>query len=174
MALRFIKCNQSHLSPLRQVCIQTFTEAFGKANSKVSLINYINRAFSEEQLLSEIENPESIFYLAMAQRQVIGYIKLNEGSAQNKQRGEMHAELERIYLKSEFQRMGFGKILLQKAIDVAKEKGKEFLWLGVWEKNENAISFYEQFGFKKNGTHTFDLGGDQQLDHLMELMLKNN
>jgi ribosomal protein S18 acetylase RimI-like enzyme len=44
------------------------------------------------------------------------------------------------------------------------------IWLGVWEHNEHAISFYKKFGFEQFGDHIFMLGNDAQTD----LLLKKN
>jgi ribosomal protein S18 acetylase RimI-like enzyme len=41
------------------------------------------------------------------------------------------------------------------------------LWLGVWERNPRAISFYKKWGFVEEGDHTFALGGDPQRDIVM-------
>ena len=41
---------------------------------------------------------------------------------------------------------------------------RDRVWLGVWEHNERARHFYERYGFKKAGTHTFTIGPDQQTD----------
>ncbi|WP_078394588.1 GNAT family N-acetyltransferase [Shouchella patagoniensis] len=38
-------------------------------------------------------------------------------------------ELDRIW--NQFQRQGFGKYLLNKVAEIAKEKGKSVIWLGV-------------------------------------------
>jgi ribosomal protein S18 acetylase RimI-like enzyme len=46
------------------------------------------------------------------------------------------------------------------------------LWLGVWEKNEPAIRFYEKNGFKKFSKHIFKLGNDEQTDLLLKKTLK--
>lgn len=46
------------------------------------------------------------------------------------------------------------------------------LWLGVWERNERAIKFYEKKGFNSFADHIFTLGNDAQRDVLMELKLK--
>jgi ribosomal protein S18 acetylase RimI-like enzyme len=62
---------------------------------------------------------------------------------------------------------GVGKILMQSCLDVAKEKSKEVVWLGVWEKNQRAIDFYTKWGFEKFGETSFLLGTDVQCDWLM-------
>jgi ribosomal protein S18 acetylase RimI-like enzyme len=40
-------------------------------------------------------------------------------------------------------------------------------WLGVWERNPRAISFYRKFGFAEVGEHVFSLGNDPQRDIVM-------
>ncbi len=41
------------------------------------------------------------------------------------------------------------------------------LWLGVWEHNPRATTFYRKAGFVAVGTHTFLLGQDLQTDVVM-------
>ncbi len=48
-----------------------------------------------------------------------------------------------------------------------QELNLPWLWLGVWEKNEPAILFYEKQGFVPFDTHGFMLGNDLQTDILM-------
>ena len=172
MALRFISCNHTHLSALRQISVQTFREAFAGQNTEENMVQYLRHAFSKEQLTAELDNPESHFLLANAQRQNVGYLKVNTGAAQSEARGDAYMELERIYVKSIYHGKGFGKELLLKAMELAREQEKKVLWLGVWEKNAGAIAFYEYFGFRKFGEHHFMLGSEDQLDHLMEVELK--
>ncbi len=54
--------------------------------------------------------------------------------------------------------------MLQKAIDLAETRA---IWLGVWEKNQNAIAFYEKMGFQKTGEHVFQMGDERQIDWVM-------
>ncbi|MEC0789915.1 GNAT family N-acetyltransferase, partial [Bacillus haynesii] len=53
---------------------------------------------------------------------------------------------------------GLGKYLFNKAVEIAKERNKKKIWLGVWEKNENAIAFYKKMGFVQTGAHSFYMG----------------
>jgi ribosomal protein S18 acetylase RimI-like enzyme len=56
-------------------------------------------------------------------------------------------------------------------IEEARQRGCDCVWLGVWEKNQRAIDFYQKWGFRVVGSHTFALGEDQQNDFVMELEL---
>jgi ribosomal protein S18 acetylase RimI-like enzyme len=57
------------------------------------------------------------------------------------------------------------------AFDQSKSRGFNSLWLGVWEHNTKAISFYKSLGFIPYGEHDFHLGSDRQRDILMRLEL---
>jgi len=81
--------------------------------------------------------------------------------------GDESLEIERIYIKSKFQKHGLGKQLLNKAIHIAKERDKKKVWLGVWENNANAIAFYQKMGFVQTGAHTFHMGDEEQIDFIM-------
>ena len=58
------------------------------------------------------------------------------------------------------------------AIAMARERGKEYIWLGVWEHNQRARRFYMRNGFYQIGSHSFIMGDDDQTDHLMRKDLK--
>lgn len=86
--------------------------------------------------------------------------------------GDELLEIERIYIRNKFQKHGLGKCLLNKAMELALEYKKTKIWLGVWEKNENAIAFYRKKGFVQTGSHSFYMGDEEQVDFIMTKTLK--
>ena len=80
-------------------------------------------------------------------------------------------EIERIYVLKDFQGMKVGKMLFDKAIENARNMGLDLVWLGVWEKNIRAISFYEKNGFTVFNKHIFRLGNEEQIDLMMMIKL---
>ncbi len=54
--------------------------------------------------------------------------------------------IDELCVKSESQKKGIGKLLMQKAKDIARKEGCIRLELNCWEFNENAIKFYEKQG----------------------------
>ena len=48
----------------------------------------------------------------------------------------------------------------------------EVCWLGVWEENHRAISFYQKFGFEKIGVKEFLVGSVVDRDWILELRLE--
>jgi ribosomal protein S18 acetylase RimI-like enzyme len=80
-------------------------------------------------------------------------------------------EIARIYSAQHAIGKGVGKRLMQTCHEIANQKNKSILWLGVWEKNQRAIDFYAKWGFEKFGEQNFVLGNDVQRDWLMKKSL---
>lgn len=57
---------------------------------------------------------------------------------------------------------------------MAKDIKADYVWLGVWEENPRAISFYRKNSFVEFDKHIFVLGDDEQTDILMKLELTKN
>lgn len=171
MTGRLIKCSQSHINIIQQISIETFFESYGNENSPENMARYAASTFSIEKLRAELDNPDSSFYILLSNKEIAGYMKLNFGEKEYQKFGVPGLEIERIYIKSSFQGMGYGRQLMEKAINDARNKLKKKLWLGVWEKNENAITFYKHMGFEVVGSHLFMLGEDEQTDLLMAISL---
>jgi len=135
------------------------------------MLSYLNRQFSEAQLLTELNDNNSTFYFALQEDQVTGYLKLNSGAAQTELKEEHGVEIERIYVLKIFQQKQIGQTLLAEAIQFARKKNAAYIWLGVWENNTQAIRFYNKNGFVEFDRHLFLLGEDRQTDIMMKLAL---
>jgi ribosomal protein S18 acetylase RimI-like enzyme len=57
---------------------------------------------------------------------------------------------------------------MQNAVEEARRRGYDGLWLGVWENNARAMRFYEKKGFVKRGEHFFWVGESKRRDLIME------
>ena len=156
---------------LQNISSQTFIETFAAVNTPENMTSYLTEEFSLEKLSSELINPNIEYYFARIGEVVIGYLKLNFGRAQKELQNENSLEIERIYVSKEYLGKQVGQLLLGKAIAIANDKKLDFVWLGVWEKNQRAIRFYEKNGFVVFDEHLFILGDDKQTDLLMKLKL---
>ena len=169
--MKIRKINIDDLEALRNLSIQTFKETFEEVNTEEDMQKYLLENLSIEKLKSELENPNSEFYFAENNDEILGYLKLNFKDAQTEKLEENHFEIERIYVLKAFLGQKIGQILFDKAIEIGREKNLEYVWLGVWEENHRAIKFYEKNGFEIFGKHDFVLGEDVQTDLLMKLKL---
>ncbi|WP_339783378.1 GNAT family N-acetyltransferase [Paenibacillus sp. FSL R7-0313] len=167
MTIRIGICTIEHVCELQEISYETFNETFKAQNSPENMKAYLEKAFNREQLETELSIVDSQFLFIYVNDKLAGYMKVNINDAQSEKMGVESLEIERVYIKKEFQKHGLGKVLLHKAIEMATEHHKTNIWLGVWEKNENAIAFYEKMGFVQTGAHAFYMGDEEQIDFIM-------
>jgi diamine N-acetyltransferase len=167
MNIKIKQCTIENLPQLQEISCETFNETFKDQNSPENMNAYLERAFNVNRLEKELSTINSHFFFVYFNNEVGGYLKVNTQEAQSENMGEDSLEIERIYVRGKFQKLGLGKYLINKAIEIAVEQGKNKIWLGVWEKNENAIAFYKKIGFVQAGTHSFHMGDEEQIDFIM-------
>ncbi|KRE45915.1 GNAT family N-acetyltransferase [Paenibacillus sp. Soil724D2] len=167
MTIKIKKCTFEDLALLQEISVETFKETFKNQNSPENMKAYLEKAFNLKQLEKELSNISSEFYFINSNEEIAGYLKLNTMDSQTERMGNDSLEIERIYIRGKFHRQGLGKYLINKAIEIAIERNKEKIWLGVWEKNESAITFYNKLGFVQTGAHSFYMGDEEQIDFIM-------
>ncbi|MEO8234555.1 MAG: GNAT family N-acetyltransferase [Flavobacterium sp.] len=159
------------IDQLQKIGRQTFQETFSESNSEENMKSYLDEGFSKEKLIKELNDKNSEFYFATLDDVVIGYLKINFGESQTELKDSKALEIERIYVSKEFHGKSVGQLLYDKTIQIAKQKIVAYIWLGVWEENLRAISFYKKNGFIEFDKHIFKLGNDEQTDIMMKLKL---
>ncbi|MBK8626012.1 MAG: GNAT family N-acetyltransferase [Saprospiraceae bacterium] len=169
--IEIIKVELKDIDKLQKIGRQTFSETFSDGNTEENMAKYLDEGFSIEKLTTELNDKNAEFYFATFNKNVIGYLKLNFGQSQTELKDDKGLEIERIYVKNEFQGKKVGQLLYDKALEIAHLNKSDFVWLGVWEKNPRAINFYKKNGFVEFDTHIFKLGNDEQTDIMMKLKL---
>lgn len=165
------KASFKDISDLQKISKRTFLETYTSGNTEEDMLKYLEEEFTTEKLKLELNNNESEFYFAILSNNIIGYLKINFGESQTDLKDKNALEIQRIYVLKELQGKKIGKALYQKAVEVAKQKELDYLWLGVWEDNPKAIQFYQKIGFVAFDRHIFQLGTDAQTDIMMKLQL---
>ena len=99
--------------------------------------------WSRQSIEAELDNETSLFYVAVEDGQVIGYIGmsfvLDEGYIYN------------VAVKADCRKNGVGSALIQTLVTHCRKYNFAFLTLEVRESNAPARSLYEKFGFIKVG-----------------------
>ena len=172
-SLSIRKVTINDIDQLQAISQKTFSETFSDGNTAENMTKYLDEEFSIENLSAELTNENSEFYFATINHNVIGYLKLNFGLSQTELKDDKALEIERIYVLKEFHGKKVGQLLYEQAIQIARQKNAEYVWLGVWEENPRAIQFYQKNGFVAFDKHVFKLGDDEQTDIMMKLALKD-
>jgi ribosomal protein S18 acetylase RimI-like enzyme len=167
------KATLNDIDQLQKIGKQTFFETFSAANTEENMKKYLDEGFSMEKLTAELNNPNTEIYFALLDHNVIGYLKLNFGLSQTELKDDRALEIERIYVSKDFHGKKVGQVLYDKALQIARQKNADYVWLGVWEENPRAIHFYKKNGFVEFDKHIFKLGNEEQTDMMMKLKLNH-
>ena len=159
----------SDLPELLALARTAFLQAFSAGNKPENVQAYLEEAFTEEKLTNEMKESASLFIVASLEGKLVGYTKLNLAVAQADIQDPTSVEVARLYTLKEVWGTGLGQLLLDAGINFARQEGKTWLWLGVWEYNARAIRFYEKNGLRIFGSHPFPFGNEIQNDWLMRV-----
>ena len=152
---------------LTELGASTFAETFESVNTPDDFLAYIAAAFGEDLQRAELEDPDTTVFLAERDGDAVGYVMLREGRTPSVVAADDVLQIVRLYARQRVLGRGIGAALMQRALAEAAGRGKDAVWLGVWDRNERAIRFYESWGFHRVGSQPFLLGSDLQNDLVM-------
>lgn len=167
------KAKPSDAKKLAQLAEETFRTTFGSMNTAEDMTLHCQQSYSEAIQAEEIANPNMVTLLCEAADQLIGYAQLRWGDAPTCVRGQAPGEIQRLYIAKDWYGKGVAQTLMNACLTEIKDSPSDEVWLGVWEKNPRAISFYRKFDFMEVGDHVFPLGNDPQRDIIMVRKLSN-
>ena len=134
--------------------LQFVTEEGKELNQIRELFREYQQALGEDLCFqsfeTELENPlkkydpnKGAIILAYHENEVCGCIALQSLSDKE----EAVCEMKRLYVRPGFRKLGIGRMLVDKILDVAKEKGYKKMKLDTLKKLEAAIDLYKTYGF---------------------------
>lgn len=127
---------------LRTICGET--PFLSKEQEEVQITLEEEREFIRQMNISE----NSVMIMAFLNGEFVGNCRF---SGENLQR-QKHRVKMGIALFQKYTGMGIGKIMIEKLMQTAKEKGFEQIELEVSAENERAIHLYKKLGFQIYGT----------------------
>ncbi len=146
---------------------RTFTETFADSNSAEDLQRFLDETYSEAIQARELAEPGTLYLVAEAEGEAVGFARLRRGEAPACVTGPEPIELQRIYVLRAWLGLKAGHALLQRCLEEGRRMGAKTIWLGVWEHNHRAQAFYRRNGFSEAGDHLFVVGRDAQRDVVM-------
>ncbi len=152
---------------LAELAEVTFRATFDSMNTTKHMELHCRSSYAEQIQAAEILSSEIVTLLSEHEGNLVGYAQLRWGEAPACVSATCPMEIQRLYVVEDWHGQGVAQRLMNACIDEMKQHGSAAVWLGVWERNPRAISFYKKFGFVAVGEHTFPLGGDPQRDIVM-------
>ncbi|MFH0922434.1 MAG: N-acetyltransferase [Candidatus Micrarchaeota archaeon] len=108
--------------------------------------------FTFDTIVERMQNPDIQYFVALADGHSVGFVDVEmqtDGSA----------KILGLAVLKEWRNKGIGKLLLEKALEVAMENKAKSVVMLVAEDNDIAQKLYEQSGFKKTGVLNRKLWG---------------
>lgn len=152
---------------LADLAASSFRETFAVDNRPEDMALHVSRAFGVSQQEAELANPDITTLLAEIDGGLAGYAQLRANAVLDCVIGVTPLELWRFYVAAPWHGRGIARALMKSVEMEARARGAHTLWLGVWERNERAKSFYRKCGFADVGSQIFVLGTDAQTDRIM-------
>lgn len=158
---------ETDATALADLAARTFQDAFGADNRPEDMALHVASAYGTTQQRRELADPDITTLLADVDRRLAGYAQLRPGEPPACVTGESPIELWRFYVDRPWHGRGVAQALMQRVELEAERRGSRTLWLGVWERNPRAQSFYHKSGFTDVGSHVFIVGADPQTDRIL-------
>lgn len=159
---------------LVDLAARSFRDTYAAGNNPKNIEDYLRSSLTTASVRSEIDNARNIFLVAFRSGDdvPVGYAKLCTTSEDPSISGQNTIEIERLYADKQVIGLGVGAALMRACLNSAEQMECDTIWLGVWERNERAILFYEQWKFETVGARQFAMGSDLHDDLVMARRLK--
>jgi diamine N-acetyltransferase len=158
-------------SRLAELAERTFRNTFAYVNRAEDMDLHCRTHYRKEIQAAEIRDPDRTTLMCEVDGRLVGYAQLRWKNAPSCVAGSTPAEIQRLYVEHAWHGKGVAQALMDSLLSYAAAGEADVIWLGVWEENPRAISFYTKNGFSIVGNHVFVLGGDPQRDLVLAMNL---
>lgn len=156
---------------------KVWLETFSHTTSPENMLVHLDASYTAELIYQEISNPDRLYLVAHSadgSAGVAGFAVIARGASSSEPSvadWPNPVELQRIYVDKAHHGAGLARQLAEEVYGAARKEGYKSIWLGVLPENTRAVKFYEKCGFKKVGSHSFWVGGQEDIDDIMARLL---
>jgi len=140
----------SDVPALSELSKRAWADAFGQPLTLEDLASELEESRSEAYFTDALN--ETTILLAEQDGALRGYVQLGDVKIPEVEVLPGDQGLRRLYVDTEMQGRGFGRRLMDAALDHPRLASANRIFLTVWDQNEGAMRLYGSFGFKMIGT----------------------
>ncbi len=148
----------------------TFIETFGTLYSLENLSTFLAQG-SDAAYAAELTEPGIEVRFAESRGIAIGFCKIASLKLPADKASPSAVELRQLYIFKPWHGSGIAETLTKWAIDRARARGADELWLSVYTENPRARRFYARLGFEEIAPYKFMVGDQADEDILCRLKL---
>ena len=160
---------QADAAALDRLFDTSFCDTFAHLYAPEDLHMFLT-SFGIAEWEAEIADPAYAFRIAEVDRVPAGYVKLGPMKLPVETHGPAIL-LDQFYVLKEHHGAGIARELMDWAIDEARRRGAEEIFLTVFINNHRAKRFYERYGFEGVGRYKFMVGNHADEDIVMRKAL---
>ena len=165
--IRFRLADDADALELSVLAERTFRDAFEAVNTAADMQAHCAATYGEAIQRTEIRPTGRETWVADADGRLVAYVQLGLDAVSPVISGDRPIEIQRFYVDASRHGGGLAHAFMEHVLARAEASGFTAVWLGVWERNPQAIAFYRKWGFEAVGEQTFKLGNDLQRDLVM-------
>lgn len=147
----------------------SFCDTFGHLYRPEDLEDF-RSSFSIGDWEAQLGDSGYAFRIAEVDGQPVGYVKLGPLKLPIEPAGPALL-LDQLYVLGEHHGSGIAQTLMDWAVDEARRRGAEELYLTVFVDNHRARRFYDRYGFEAVGRYDFMVGAQADEDIIMRKRL---
>lgn len=153
---------------IQEIAKFTWDKTYSHILSKEQIEYMLNMMYSEDAILDQMENLEHHFLLikSSSSDKYQGFVSYELNYS-----GKSKTKIHKLYVLPECQGTGFGRILIEKVISIAKDEGNKILTLNVNRDNKSS-DFYKYIGFQIAGEEDINIGNGYLMeDYILEKII---
>lgn len=157
------------LEVIDRVFRESFCDTFAHLYAGEDLTAFLAQ-FTPDAWAGEFGDSRYGFRVADVDGEVVGYLKLGP-SALPIESDKRSVELRQLYIRKSYHGVGIAHALMDWALDEARHRGFEEIYLTVYVDNHRARRFYDRYGFETVGRYDFMVGNQADEDIIMRKAL---
>lgn len=169
MTISYRNATADDVAAIDRVFRTSFCDTFAHLYRAEDLDAFLAK-FTPDAWRSELADPAYGFRLAETGGAAVGYAKLGPLTLPVEANAKA-LELRQLYVVKDHHGSGVATPLMDWAIDEARRRGVEQLYLTVYTDNHRARRFYERYGFEAVGRYDFMVGNHADDDIIMRKLL---
>lgn len=152
---------------------ETFRDTFGNVNTVENMNLHCQSSYGELIQQAEISNNNMLTLVCVDNGKLIAFAQLRWSEVPDCISAQSAGEIQRLYVAKSWHGKGVAQELMTACLNELERRNADVVWLGVWDQNPRAITFYKKSGFVEVGDHVFTLGTDPQRDIIMARAVSN-
>jgi len=169
MTASYRDATAADLPAIDHVFRTSFYDTFAHLYRPEDLAQFLDQ-FTPEAWAAEFSGPGFCFRVAEVDGEVVAFVKLGPSSLPIES-SRRFIELRQIYVLKDHHGTGLAKALTDWAIEEARARGFEEIYLTVYIDNHRARRFYDRYGFEPVGRYDFMVGSHADEDIIMRKVL---